>query len=182
MADDETFLSPAARRQMWLELFEKEFPRTLRVMRAYPAANHEFKPHERSQTALRLVHTFSLENAIVLRTMGGARAEGGQMPAVPETYDAAVNAYEAGAREALDAVRTATGERLSAMVPFGPPALKLEFPAIELLWLMLLDSIHHRGQLSVYVRMAGGKVPSIYGPSGDDSMTGPAGGPAVSGA
>jgi uncharacterized damage-inducible protein DinB len=29
---------------------------------------------------------------------------------------------------------------------------------------MLLDSIHHRGQLSVYVRMTGGKVPSIYGP------------------
>jgi len=36
------------------------------------------------------------------------------------------------------------------------------------MWFMLLDSIHHRGQLSVYVRMAGGKVPSIYGPSADE--------------
>jgi len=33
---------------------------------------------------------------------------------------------------------------------------------------MLDDQIHHRGQLSVYVRMAGGKVPSIYGPSADE--------------
>jgi uncharacterized damage-inducible protein DinB len=36
------------------------------------------------------------------------------------------------------------------------------------LWLMLNDSIHHRGQLTVYLRMAGGRVPSIYGPSADE--------------
>jgi uncharacterized damage-inducible protein DinB len=43
-----------------------------------------------------------------------------------------------------------------------------DYPVGEFLWFMLLDSIHHRGQLSVYIRPAGGKVPSIYGPSGDE--------------
>lgn len=38
----------------------------------------------------------------------------------------------------------------------------------ELLWLFLFDAIHHRGQLSTYIRPMGGKVPSIYGPSADD--------------
>ena len=38
----------------------------------------------------------------------------------------------------------------------------------EFFWFSLLDAIHHRGQLSVYIRPMGGKVPSIYGPSGDD--------------
>jgi uncharacterized damage-inducible protein DinB len=33
---------------------------------------------------------------------------------------------------------------------------------------MLCDQIHHRGQFSVYLRMADGKVPSIYGPSLDE--------------
>jgi len=33
---------------------------------------------------------------------------------------------------------------------------------------MLLDQIHHRGQLSIYMRIAGAKVPSIYGPSADE--------------
>jgi uncharacterized damage-inducible protein DinB len=33
---------------------------------------------------------------------------------------------------------------------------------------MLYDTIHHRGQLSVYMRLAGARVPSIYGPSGDE--------------
>jgi len=38
----------------------------------------------------------------------------------------------------------------------------------DVLWLMLHDQIHHRGQLSVYLRLVGAKVPSIYGPSADE--------------
>jgi len=38
----------------------------------------------------------------------------------------------------------------------------------DVLWYSLHALIHHRGQLSVYLRMVGGKVPSIYGPSGDE--------------
>jgi len=38
-----------------------------------------------------------------------------------------------------------------------------------LLWIALFDFIHHRGQLTTYIRPMGGKVPSIYGPSGDDA-------------
>ncbi len=37
-----------------------------------------------------------------------------------------------------------------------------------LLWIALFDVIHHRGQLSTYIRPMGGRVPSIYGPSADD--------------
>jgi len=45
----------------------------------------------------------------------------------------------------------------------------MEQPVGEFLWLILFDSIHHRGQLSAYLRPMGGKVPAIYGPSADDS-------------
>jgi len=38
----------------------------------------------------------------------------------------------------------------------------------HMFWLGLFDAIHHRGQLATYIRAAGGKVPAIYGPSGDD--------------
>jgi uncharacterized damage-inducible protein DinB len=43
-----------------------------------------------------------------------------------------------------------------------------EAPLGEMLWGFLFDAIHHRGQLSTYLRPMGAKVPSIYGPSGDD--------------
>jgi uncharacterized damage-inducible protein DinB len=38
-----------------------------------------------------------------------------------------------------------------------------------LLWIALFDTVHHRGQLSTYIRPMGGNVPSIYGPSADDA-------------
>jgi uncharacterized damage-inducible protein DinB len=42
----------------------------------------------------------------------------------------------------------------------------------DLGWMLLLDAIHHRGQLSTYLRPMGGTVPSIYGPSADTVMAG----------
>lgn len=44
-----------------------------------------------------------------------------------------------------------------------------ELPRRDLGWMLFFDSIHHRGQLSTYLRPMGSKVPSIYGPSADDS-------------
>jgi len=46
--------------------------------------------------------------------------------------------------------------------------LIMEQPLGEFLWYLFFDAIHHRGQLSTYIRPMGGKVPQIYGPSGDD--------------
>jgi uncharacterized damage-inducible protein DinB len=43
-----------------------------------------------------------------------------------------------------------------------------EQPVGTFLWFILFDAIHHRGQLSAYLRPMGGKVPSIYGPSADE--------------
>jgi uncharacterized damage-inducible protein DinB len=41
----------------------------------------------------------------------------------------------------------------------------------QFLWFILFDAIHHRGQLSAYLRPMGGKVPAIYGPSADERPT-----------
>jgi uncharacterized damage-inducible protein DinB len=39
---------------------------------------------------------------------------------------------------------------------------------LDFLWQILMDMVHHRGQFTVYSRIAGAKVPSIYGPSADE--------------
>ena len=44
----------------------------------------------------------------------------------------------------------------------------MEVPRQQLAWTLFLDSVHHRGQLSTYLRPMGSKVPAIYGPSADD--------------
>jgi uncharacterized damage-inducible protein DinB len=43
-------------------------------------------------------------------------------------------------------------------------------PAVVYLNINLKHSVHHRGQLSAYLRPMGAKVPSIYGPSADESL------------
>jgi uncharacterized damage-inducible protein DinB len=46
--------------------------------------------------------------------------------------------------------------------------LAREHPLGDILRGFLYDAVHHRGQLTTYLRPMGGKVPSIYGPSGDE--------------
>ena|SRR5579872_7196790 len=48
--------------------------------------------------------------------------------------------------------------------------IAMEGPASDILWLFHFDEIHHRGQLSTYLRPMGAKVPSIYGLSGDSGL------------
>ena len=60
-------------------------------------------------------------------------------------------------------------ENGSAMLDMGP-AGKWEDKKYSMAWGFLFDAIHHRGQLSTYLRAMGAKVPSIYGPSADTKL------------
>lgn len=44
----------------------------------------------------------------------------------------------------------------------------MEAPCQQLAWMLLLDSVHHRGQLTTHLRPMGSTVPALYGPSADD--------------
>jgi uncharacterized damage-inducible protein DinB len=72
--------------------------------------------------------------------------------------------YNAHLPAQIDKAKSLSGEALSRLVDFHG---KAKIPAYAILQQMLKHSIHHRGQLSAYLRPMGGKVPSIYGPSGD---------------
>jgi uncharacterized damage-inducible protein DinB len=157
------------RKQILLAMFAKEFPVTLKLMKAYPAGQDQFAPHARSAPAARLAHTFAMANGVVIKAINDELHMPPEFPPAPATYAEAVASYERGAQELLAALEEMPESRLSDSVDFftGPGQIG-QVPVADLLWLMLMDSIHHRGQLSVYVRMAGGKVPSIYGPSADE--------------
>ena len=159
----------AGLKQQYLDIFAREFPTTLKVMKAYPSGKDDFKPHERSYSASRLVHSFAQENGVVVKAVRGELKMPPDFPPAPATYAEAVASYERGALELIAAVEKMPESRLSETTTFftGPGQMG-QVPVSEILWLMLMDSIHHRGQLSVYIRMAGGKVPSIYGPSADE--------------
>ncbi len=163
---------PAGAKRHYLDLYTKEFPITLKVLKAYPSKKEDFKPHDRSGSAIKLVHTFIMQNAVVADAIRGELKMPPNLPPAPATVTEGVASYERGAKALIEAVRAAPESRFFERVDFftGPGQMG-KIPVRELLWMMLLDSIHHRGQLSVYIRMAGGKVPSIYGPSADEPWT-----------
>ena len=71
--------------------------------------------------------------------------------------------------DAVSKVNGSSDEELNAQVatPSGPGKMG-QARVMDVLWLPLLDMIHHRGQCSIYLRMVGVKVPSIYGPTADE--------------
>jgi uncharacterized damage-inducible protein DinB len=156
-------------KRQFLDALTSEHATTLKVMRAFPADKGAFQPHPRSQSAKRLMWTFVQEQAVVVGALKGTLKMPPTLPPEPATLAEVFAAYERGAKEVSAAVTGAADARLLATTPFftGPRAIG-EVPIISVMWLMLMDSVHHRGQLSVYIRMAGGLVPSIYGPSADE--------------
>jgi uncharacterized damage-inducible protein DinB len=160
-------------KQQFLNRYGVEHETTLRVLRAIPQGQGDFRPHERSQTCNDLVYTMLWEQELGRRAlMGGPIMGGGSPPAKPGSLEEGIEALDRGYRTIAEEIRKASDAKLKNTVQFPVSKGQMgDWSALDFIWYMLLDQIHHRGQMSVYVRMAGGKVPSIYGPSGDDPWT-----------
>ena len=156
-------------KQQFLDTLQREHKTTRRVVDAFPADQSELKPHPRSNSARQLVWTFAVEERLILLALQNRLEVGKGFPKAPDSWDEAVGAFLQTHAEVMDALQAAKEEDLGGTVKFftGPRTVG-DIPKMEFLWFMLSDQIHHRGQLSVYLRMAGGKVPSIYGPSHDE--------------
>ena len=147
--------------------FEYEMQTTLRVLQAVPDSNLDYRPDPKSKTGLGLVRHLALEDPWLLNCIAN-----GEFANPPDDSDACgiMNSADAAARykenvpAALDRVRAMSGERLATVIDlFG----MVQAPAVNLLSMTTKHSVHHRGQLSTYLRPMGGKVPGIYGPSAD---------------
>jgi uncharacterized damage-inducible protein DinB len=85
-------------------------------------------------------------------------------PPVPATMQEVLNAYETQSEEITRRWSTLPVERWDGTLDFfGTPR-----PASPMAWSFLFDIVHHRGQITTYLRPMGSKVPQIYGPSGDE--------------
>ncbi|MGH9384071.1 MAG: DinB family protein [Vicinamibacterales bacterium] len=159
----------ASPKQQYLDVLGREHQTTLRVMRAFPSGQGGFQPHERSSSAKRLMWTFAIEQNIALNAIKGTLKMPPSFPPEPDTVEEAIAAFETAVKEVIATLEKAPDSRVFGTAPFfAGPGKIADYRILDLIWMMLLDQIHHRGQLSVYNRMAGGKVPSIYGPSADE--------------
>ena len=146
---------------------EAEYPAFKKVLEALPEEKLDYKPHERSPDARALVWTLAAELDACVHMVQKGRYDWSLEPPPPFREMVALYHRSHGDLLAgLSAMDDAAWERRGQLVVGGQVAM--EQPVGEFLWFILFDSIHHRGQLSAYLRPMGGKVPAIYGPSGDD--------------
>lgn len=151
-----------------LKLFKKEFATTLKVMRAYPAGKPDFAPHERSSPARKILSTFVFEIFLIRSYVLGEKLESSVFKNYsPADLNLITKDFERESANLITAVGDLTETEMRRTVEFAGT----KFTADEFMLMMLFDQIHHRGQMTVYIRLAGGKVPSVYGPSADDSTT-----------
>ncbi|HTK82473.1 MAG TPA: DinB family protein [Bacteroidota bacterium] len=159
----------ATEKDMFLQTWEREFQTTLKILKAYPADKLDLKPSEKSKSARDLAFTFTGEQALVDMALKGKIEFTGGGPSAPNTMNEIIASYENAVKANMEKVKAMSDTDFNSMIGFFvAPKTPGQVRKADVLWLTINDMIHHRGQLSVYLRMAGGKLPSIYGPTADE--------------
>ena len=157
-------------REYYMQCFTNEKPTFVKVMKAVPADQAGYAPHPRSTTARDLLWLLATElhDAGTLIDNGEVNYAYTPAPGVAESV-AAFEQHAAALEARLKNVDDAKWESKARLLMDGKPMWEATLG--DMLFGFLFDAIHHRGQLSSYLRPMGAKVPSIYGPSGDDPGT-----------
>ena len=154
-------------REYYQQCFQAEKPTFLKVMKAVPTDQVGYTPHPRSTNAGDLLWLLAaeLEDACTLIDKGEVNYVYRPSPGVGESI-AAYEKHAAALESRMANVDDAKWDSKAKLLMDGKPVWEATLG--DMLFGFLFDAIHHRGQLSSYLRPMGAKVPSIYGPSADD--------------
>lgn len=160
----------ASEKEQLLQVWDAESATTRKVIAAIPEAKRDFRPHAKARSARELAwHLVEGEQFFV--NMFLARAfELKKGPEGPATIREVLETFDRQHRTLMEKVRSADDRQFAGTIriPVGPKQTG-EVPMMRILWTgLVLHGVHHRGQLSVYLRLMGEKVPAIIGPSADE--------------
>ena len=160
-------------KETFLQKYDEEHERTMRVLRAFPEDKLDVRPGPEANTAKQVAWTFVLERGLGTKVWNDELVKGvpasSTPPKPPDDWNEMLAALQSAHQSFRDLIASATDEDLQQKVHFFvAPKTMGEYTRIDWLWFLLFDQIHHRGQLTVYLRLAGAKVPSVYGPSKDE--------------
>jgi uncharacterized damage-inducible protein DinB len=149
-----------------LRLLTGEHPVTMSVIGAIPADKADYRPDDVGRSAIDLAwHIVSAENRFLDAVANGVfDLTGAPRPEAIRTPADVIGWYRERFAKGVDRLKALTGEQLLKVIDFRG---LLQLPAFAFVQIGVSHTIHHRGQLSMYLRPMGAKVPSIYGESYD---------------
>ena len=149
-------------RALFVGFWTNESKTTRAVLSRIPEGS-TYTPDPKSRTAREIAWQIVCEEKMLIDALEHGKAEWAPAPA-PATLAEVLEAYDSQSTEMTRRWAALPAERWSGTMDwFGT-----ERPAAPMAWSCLFDIVHHRGQISTYLRPMGSTVPQIYGPSADE--------------
>ena len=145
---------------LFTDFWTNESTTTRKVFSRIPEGS-TYRPDPKSRTAIEIAWQIVCEEKMLIDALESGKAEWSPPP-TPATMKEVLYTYDTqGVAKRLAALPS---ERWNGMLDwFGG-----ERAASTMAWSFLFDIVHHRGQITTYLRPMGSTVPQIYGPSGDE--------------
>ncbi len=152
---------------VFMKVWDKEAATTRKVLSRIPEGS-DYRPDPKSRTAREIAWLIVREEIALGEGLAKGVFEWTEEPAPARMCDV-LDTYDAHHDEATRRMHALPAERWEQNVPFvfgGQEVMSA--PGYESAWGFMLDMIHHRGQITTYLRAMGSTVPQIYGPSADE--------------
>jgi uncharacterized damage-inducible protein DinB len=160
---------PVNELETFLRSWNREAESTLKLLRALPVTQYDFRPDATGRSMGELAWHLAEGDAYMSEWVATGKFEAGNKPPNierPRTVEALAPGFERVHKDAVARIQKLKPEDLDRTLPFFNGQ---QTPIRTILWDMILaHGIHHRGQLSLMCRLAGGQCPGLYGPNRED--------------
>jgi uncharacterized damage-inducible protein DinB len=147
---------------LFTSFWTKEATTTRNVIARIPEGS-DYRPDPKSRTAREIAWQIFCEEKMIIEALEDGKAVWAPPP-MPATMREVLEAYETQSAGMAERWRVLPDERWDGTIDFVGAARR----ASAMAWSFLFDIVHHRGQITTYLRPMGSTVPKIYGPSGDE--------------
>ena len=149
-------------KSLFMNFWTKEATTTHKVLARIPEGS-DYRPDPKSRTAREIAWQIVCEEKMLIEALENGKAEWAPPP-LPTTMKEVLDAYEKQSAGMEERWKELPATRWEGELEF----FGSQRPASPMAWGFLFDIVHHRGQISTYLRPMGSTVPQIYGPSGDE--------------
>ncbi|MGH7709826.1 MAG: DinB family protein [Gemmatimonadaceae bacterium] len=147
---------------LFTDFWTNESKTTRKVLARIPEGS-TYRPDPKSRTAQEIAWQIVCEEKMLIDALESGKAEWAP-PATPATMKEVLETYDKQSEGMTQRWSALPAARWDGMLEF----FGSERPASPMAWSFLFDIVHHRGQITTYLRPMGSTVPQIYGPSGDE--------------
>lgn len=155
---------------LFLSFWDKEAPATRKVIERIPEGRSDYRADPKARNAREIAWLMVREEILLADGLEKGAIEWVEAP-VPTTVKEILETYDRHHARATEKLRALPPTRWEGQVPFlwqGQEVMR--DTGFNTAMGFLLDQVHHRGQLSTYLRPMGSTVPAIYGPSADEGL------------